>query len=50
MSIKALCIANAVMFLYVGLVMLQSFGGMNNTGFISKLHQHGFVKQATLAN
>lgn len=50
MSIKALFIANAVMILFVGLVIIQSFGGMNSTGFMSKMHQHGFVKDGTSAS
>ncbi len=47
MSIKALFIANAVMVLFISFVMLQSFSGMNATGFMGKMHQHGLVKENT---
>ncbi len=50
MSIKALFIANAVMILFVGLVIVQSLGGMNSDGLISKMHEHGFVKDAASAS
>lgn len=44
MSIKALFIANAIMFAFAGIMLLQSFQGMNSTALMDEMHRYGLVK------
>lgn len=47
MSLKVLFIANAVMMLFVGFVLVQSFIGMNATNVMDQMHENGLVENAS---
>lgn len=48
MSLKVLFIANAVMMLFVGFVLVQSFIGMNASSVIDQMHENGLVENASV--
>lgn len=44
MPIRALLIANLIVFSFVALVMAQSFNGMDSSSLMVRMHQYGFIQ------
>jgi hypothetical protein len=46
MSLKVLFIANTVMILFVGFVLVQGFVGLNSSKVLDQMQKNGFVEKA----
>lgn len=47
MPIKALFIANAVMILFVMVVLMQSYHGLNASELLPRMHSQGLIKASS---